>query len=134
MSTFDGRIREYPAVAIDNFEPNDYAKYFILSHVHKGKYKQTLYVCLLIRNELKRIDHLKGLDDCNFNKQIYCTEESAKIVPRLVVRHNKQPKYLHLQSLLIPVKYHQVVRLDTPEYGRISLQFLPANHCIGSAM
>jgi len=134
MSTFDGRIREYPAVAIDNFEPNDYAKYFILSHVHKGKYKQTLYVCLLIRNELKRIDHLKGLDDCNFNKKIYCTEESAKIVPRLVVRHNKQPKYLHLQSLLIPVKYHQVVRLDTPEYGRISLQFLPANHCIGSAM
>lgn len=134
MSTFDGRIREYPAVAIDNFEPNDYAKYFILSHVHKGKYKQTLYVCLLIRNELKRIDHLKGLDDCNFNKQIYCTEESAKIVPRLVVRRNKQPKYLHLQSLLIPVKYRQIVRLDTPEYGCISFQFLPANHCIGSAM
>ncbi|KAL7323207.1 hypothetical protein PS15p_211140 [Mucor circinelloides] len=114
MSTFDGRIREYPAIAIDNFKPNDYAKYFILSHVHK--------------------DHLNGLDDCNFNKQIYCTEESAKILPRLVVRHNKQPKYLHLKSLLIPVKYHQVVQLDTPEYGRISFQFLPANHCIGSAM
>lgn len=38
MSTFDGRIREYPAVAIDNFEPNDFAKYFILSHVHSGNH------------------------------------------------------------------------------------------------
>jgi hypothetical protein len=37
MSTFGGRIKEYPAIAIDNFAPNNYAKYFVLSHVHKGK-------------------------------------------------------------------------------------------------
>lgn len=36
MSTFDGRIREYPVVAIDNFQSNSFAKYFILSHVHTG--------------------------------------------------------------------------------------------------
>lgn len=77
---------------------------------------------------------MKGLTDSNFNKQIYCTEESAKIMPHIVVRHNKQPKYRHLQNLLIPVKYRQVVRLETPEYGTLSFQFLPANHCIGSAM
>lgn len=114
MSTFDGRIREYPVIVIDNFEPNNFAKYFILSHVHT--------------------DHTKGLTDCNFNKHIYCTEESAKLLPHLVVRHNKQPKFRHLQNLLVPVKYNQVVQLDTPEYGIISFQFLPANHCIGSAM
>ncbi|KAF1798204.1 beta-lactamase-like protein [Mucor lusitanicus] len=114
MSTFDGRIREYPVVAIDNFQSNSFAKYFILSHVHT--------------------DHMTGLTDCNFNKQIYCTEESARLVPHLVVRRNKQPKYRHLQNLLIPVKYNQVVQLDTPEYGIISFQFLPANHCIGAAM
>ncbi|KAK4517901.1 ubiquitin-specific protease ubp1 [Mucor velutinosus] len=77
---------------------------------------------------------MKGLTDCNFNKKVYCTEESAKILPHIVVRYNKQPKYRHLQNLLIPVKYKQVVRLETPEYGTLSFQFLPANHCIGSAM
>jgi hypothetical protein len=38
MSSFDGRIREYPAVAIDKFTPNSFAKYFLLSHVHSGKH------------------------------------------------------------------------------------------------
>jgi hypothetical protein len=37
MSTFDGRIKEYPSLAIDNFVPNNYTKHFVLSHVHKGK-------------------------------------------------------------------------------------------------
>ncbi|KAL9554260.1 hypothetical protein MBANPS3_002900 [Mucor bainieri] len=114
MSTFDGRIREYPVVAIDNFELNSPARFFILSHVHS--------------------DHMNGLTDCNFNNFIYCTEESARLVPRLVVQHNRQPKYRHLQHLLKPIKYRQVVQLDTPEYGIISFQFLPANHCIGAAM
>lgn len=37
MSTFDGRIKEYPELAIDNFTPNNYSQFFLLSHVHKGK-------------------------------------------------------------------------------------------------
>lgn len=77
---------------------------------------------------------MRGLEDCKFNKQIYCTEESASILPYIAVRHNKQPKYRHMQNYLIPVKYGLVVKLNTPEYGVISFQFLPANHCIGSAM
>ncbi|KAI8645399.1 beta-lactamase-like protein [Parasitella parasitica] len=114
MSTFDGRIREYPIFAIDNFIQNTFAKYFILSHVHS--------------------DHMRGLEDCKFSKRIYCTVESARIIPYIAVRHNKQPKYRHLQNFLIPVKYREIVKLDTPEYGIISFQFLPANHCVGSAM
>jgi hypothetical protein len=36
MSTFDGRIKEYPAISIDRFKLNGYAKYYLLSHVHSG--------------------------------------------------------------------------------------------------
>lgn len=41
MSTFDGRIKEYPELAIDNFTPNNYSQFFLLSHVHKGNTKKS---------------------------------------------------------------------------------------------
>lgn len=36
MSTFDGRIKEYPTISIDNFTTNGFSKYYLLSHVHSG--------------------------------------------------------------------------------------------------
>lgn len=36
MSTFHGRIKEYPTLCIDRFIVTDTPKHYILSHVHKG--------------------------------------------------------------------------------------------------
>lgn len=36
MSTFDGRIKEYPTIAIDNFKDIGRSEIFILRHTHTG--------------------------------------------------------------------------------------------------
>lgn len=40
MSTFNGRIKEYPTLSIDDFLNTGTSKHFILSHVHKGTQKK----------------------------------------------------------------------------------------------
>lgn len=50
MSTFKGRIKEYPAIAIDFFIPNGYSKYFVLSHVHKGEKRKKYKFFIPIAN------------------------------------------------------------------------------------
>ena len=36
---YDGRIREYPAIAIDRFTPQTGVKYYFLTHAHSGESK-----------------------------------------------------------------------------------------------
>ncbi len=57
MSTFNGKIAQYPFLSIDNFKSNGLA--FILSHAHA--------------------DHLSGLQ-LKRNVPLYCTEVTAKIL------------------------------------------------------
>ncbi|KAG0276922.1 hypothetical protein BGZ95_006831 [Linnemannia exigua] len=66
MSTFDGLIREFPTVAIDNFRIRPNVKVYLLSHVHS--------------------DHLAGLAAKTWDSPIYCSPISAKWLPMLATR------------------------------------------------
>ncbi|KAG0212511.1 hypothetical protein BGX33_003499 [Mortierella sp. NVP41] len=66
MSTFDGLIREFPTVAIDNFRVRPGVKIYLLSHVHS--------------------DHLAGLATETWDAPIYCSPITAKWLPMLATR------------------------------------------------
>ncbi|KAH8924261.1 hypothetical protein BT69DRAFT_1241314 [Atractiella rhizophila] len=66
MSTFDGIIREIPGIKVDNFTiaPSSAPiHFFFLSHVHS--------------------DHLTGLESTAFHGQIFCSHETAEMLPEL---------------------------------------------------
>lgn len=131
MSTFDGRLTEYPLISIDKFKLNG-AKYFLLSHVHSGI--QDFHSLQSIFNHCRMLDHLDGLQNERFNKKIYCSEESAKILPLITHSRTGRPLYAHLKDLLVPIPYNKKYTIDTEEYNKVEVTFLPANHCLGSSM
>ncbi|KAG0251228.1 hypothetical protein BG011_007757 [Mortierella polycephala] len=91
MSTFDGLIREFPTVAIDNFKSRPGVRVYLLSHVHS--------------------DHLTGLVTRAWDAPIYCSQITAKWLPMLATRskqlafesghdHAMERKYAHLAPYL----------------------------------
>ncbi|KAI8817963.1 beta-lactamase-like protein [Fimicolochytrium jonesii] len=122
MSTFDGRIREYPAIAVDNFQPTrPGVRIFLLSHVHA--------------------DHLSGLDSRSFNIPLYCSEDTAKLLPAVraevsepgTKKRSPAGKYTHLKPFLKPLEYQEPTQICIGA-ETITLTLFTANHCPGSTM
>ncbi|KAJ3172856.1 hypothetical protein HDU87_007780 [Geranomyces variabilis] len=136
MSTFDGRIREYPSIAVDYYHANrTNLRVFLLSHVHA--------------------DHLNGLSSTGFNLPLYCSEESARLLLRLQHRRTARPaagastttaatappepyvpsyRYTHLKRYLRPVRYEEPMQVYVGDGQTVTLTLLNANHCVGSTM
>ncbi|KAJ3146586.1 hypothetical protein HDU86_008466 [Geranomyces michiganensis] len=133
MSTFDGRIREYPSIAADYFHATrSNLRVFLLSHVHA--------------------DHLNGLSSTSFNLPLYCSEESARLLLRLQHRRRvattaaaapaaapPEPyvpsyRYTHLKPYLRPLRYEEPQQVYVGDGQTVTLTLLNANHCVGSAM
>lgn len=128
MSTFDGRVKEFPDIRIDYFRaspkeaPRPLA--FFLSHVHS--------------------DHLQGLEACK-SPFIYCSPATKEILLRLekyphrmnfakgILEARKQT-YRHLKTLLkaIPLETPTVLELAPGRYIRTTL--FDANHCTGACV
>ncbi|KAJ3182582.1 Protein artemis [Gaertneriomyces sp. JEL0708] len=88
MSTFDGRIREFPNVAVDRYRAHRTAvQAFFLSHCHA--------------------DHLDGLTSPNFCLPLYCSFATSRILPLL-----NEGQYRHLKPYLTPLPYETPTRLD----------------------
>ena len=94
MSTFDGLIREFPTIAIDNFRHRPGVNIYLLSHVHN--------------------DHLIGLACRTWDSPIYCSSITAKWLPMLATRSKQvafesgqqkslECKYSHLQPYLVRI-------------------------------
>ncbi|KAJ3019285.1 Protein artemis [Thoreauomyces humboldtii] len=120
MSTFDGRIRQYPTIYIDNYAAKQDTRIFLLSHCHA--------------------DHLSGLKSPNFDVPLYCSKETAYLLLRLPHKRRatnaqeEQPKYLHLAKYLRPLEYEEPLQVYIGNGQTVTLTLFPANHCVGSTM
>ncbi|KAF9571480.1 hypothetical protein EC968_000511 [Mortierella alpina] len=125
MSTFDGLIREFPTVAIDNFRIRPGVCVYLLSHVHS--------------------DHLHGLATKAWDAPIYCSPITAVWLPMLATR-SKQTAFASGQDSVLERKYAHLARYmrplatDVPHYldlgngRRARLSLIPAHHCPGAVM
>lgn len=128
MSTFDGKVAEFPDIRIDYFrlanaQTRPPLAYF-LSHVHS--------------------DHLTGLESCK-SPFIYCSPGTRDILLRLEkyphrmnfakgILETRKQTYRHLKNLLkaIPLETPTVIELSPGNEIRVTL--FDANHCVGAVM
>ncbi|CAD0101067.1 unnamed protein product, partial [Aureobasidium mustum] len=127
MSTFDGIVREFPYVRIDNFtnypdEPPPLACF--LSHVHS--------------------DHLKGLESFK-STFIYCTAQTRELLLRLEkyphrmnfargILESRKQTYRRLKNHIKPIPLQTPTEIELAPGQSIRVTLFDANHCLGSCM
>ena len=109
MATFDGRIREYPGIAVDNMG-GDAQLLYLLSHVHA--------------------DHIRGLSGFA-GSRIYCSAATRTLL--LGTRVDGKRVWAHLESVLTALA-EDVPHLLPVGTETVSVTLLPAAHCLGSVM
>ncbi|KAI5235809.1 hypothetical protein E4T43_09026 [Aureobasidium subglaciale] len=127
MSTFDGIVREFPYIRIDNFtnypdEPPPLACF--LSHVHS--------------------DHLKGLESFK-STFVYCTAQTRELLLRLEkfphrmnfakgILESRKQTYRRLKNHIKPVPLETPTEIELAPGKSIRVTLFDANHCLGSCM
>ncbi|KAM5172029.1 protein artemis [Mantella aurantiaca] len=121
MSSFQGRMKEYPSISIDRFDrENLSAKAYFLSHCHK--------------------DHMKGLRapllkrrlECCLKVFLYCSPVTKELLLT-------SPKYAFWENRIRPIEVDtptQISLVDeaTGDKEDVLITLLPAGHCPGSVM
>ncbi|GFY53836.1 protein artemis [Trichonephila inaurata madagascariensis] len=122
MSTFDGVIKEYPLISIDNFlKSNNFdSTVFFLSHCHTDHMKG-----------LKYFDFFQLLESRCFSK-IYLSDVSEHII-------KNDDALSHLSEYLVTIPLEQPTIIPVPNkdgevHTRIVVTLLTAGHCPGSVM
>jgi DNA cross-link repair 1C protein len=127
MSTFDGIVREFPLIRIDNFtnypdvEP---PLACFLSHVHN--------------------DHLKGLESFK-STFVYCTAQTRELLLRLEkyphrmnfargILESRKQTYRRLKNHIKPIPLETPTEIELAPGQSIRVTLLDANHCLGSCM
>ncbi|XP_067861135.1 protein artemis isoform X2 [Heptranchias perlo] len=121
MSSFQGRMEEYPGASIDRFDrDNLLAKAYFLSHCHK--------------------DHMKGLRapalkrrlECSLKLRLYCSPGTKEIL-LTSSRYKFWENYMTAIEVETPTQI-SLVDEATGEKEDIVVTLLPAGHCPGSVM
>uniref|UniRef100_A0A3Q2T2Q2 Protein artemis n=1 Tax=Fundulus heteroclitus TaxID=8078 RepID=A0A3Q2T2Q2_FUNHE len=121
MSSFAGRMREYPTVSLDRFDrENLHAQAYFLSHCHK--------------------DHMKGLKGpllkrkLQFSRtvRLYCS-----FVTKELLLNN--PKYAFWEEYVVALELESPTQISlvdeaSGEVEEVVVTLLPAGHCPGSVM
>ncbi|KAM8972123.1 protein artemis [Pelodytes ibericus] len=121
MSSFQGRMKEYPSISIDKFDKDNLsAKAYFLSHCHK--------------------DHMKGLRaplfkrrlECSLKVHLYCSPVTKELLLT-------NPKYAFWENRIIAIEVDTPTQLSlvdevTGDKEDILVTLLPAGHCPGSVM
>uniref|UniRef100_A0A8C6VZ15 Protein artemis n=1 Tax=Nothobranchius furzeri TaxID=105023 RepID=A0A8C6VZ15_NOTFU len=120
MSSFAGRMKEYPTISLDRFDrENLHAQAYFLSHCHK--------------------DHMKGLKGpllkrkLQFSRtvRLYCS-----FVTKELLLNN--PKYAFWEEYTVPLELESPTQISLVDEAsgeqEIVVTLLPAGHCPGSVM
>uniref|UniRef100_A0A8C2I9M3 Protein artemis n=1 Tax=Cyprinus carpio TaxID=7962 RepID=A0A8C2I9M3_CYPCA len=121
MSSFAGRMKEYPNISLDRFDrENLHARAYFLSHCHK--------------------DHMKGLKGpllkrklkFSLTVKLYCS-----FVTKELLLNN--PRYAFWEDHIVPLELDSPTHIPlidetTGESEDVVVTLLPAGHCPGSVM
>ncbi|XP_067283468.1 protein artemis [Pseudorasbora parva] len=121
MSSFAGRMKEYPTLSLDRFDrENLHARAYFLSHCHK--------------------DHMKGLKGpllkrklkFSLTVKLYCSFVTKELLL-------SNPKYAFWEDHIVPLELDSPTHISlideiTGESEDVVVTLLPAGHCPGSVM
>ncbi|KAI3366610.1 hypothetical protein L3Q82_009300 [Scortum barcoo] len=121
MSSFMGRMKEYPSISLDRFDrENLHARAYFLSHCHK--------------------DHMKGLKGpilkrkLQFSRtvRLYCSFVTKELLL-------SNPKYAFWEEYIAPLELESPTQISlvdeaSGEKEDLVVTLLPAGHCPGSVM
>ncbi|XP_060931723.1 protein artemis [Limanda limanda] len=121
MSSFTGRMKEYPALSLDRFDrDNIFSRAYFLSHCHK--------------------DHMKGLKGpllkrkLQFSRtvRLYCSFVTKELLL-------SNPKYQFWAQFIVPLELESPTQISlvdeaSGEKEELVVTLLPAGHCPGSVM
>ena len=127
MSTFDGKVAEFPDIRIDYFRTDAQSRpplAFFLSHVHS--------------------DHLLGLETCK-SPFIYCSPATRDILLRLEkyphrmnfakgILETRKQTYRHLKTLLKAIPLEAPTKIELSPGNEVRVTLFDANHCVGAVM
>ncbi|XP_065173401.1 protein artemis [Atheta coriaria] len=113
MSTFKGKIDEFPGISIDDFEGNNLkSSIYFLSHVHT--------------------DHMRGLYQCEFLKRL--ANEKLTLYSHEVSTIFLRSRYPDYANCFQYLPINLPTTLKTADKFEFNVTLLPAGHCPGSVM
>ncbi|XP_029318219.1 protein artemis [Cottoperca gobio] len=121
MSSFSGRMKEYPTVSLDRFDrENLHARAYFLSHCHK--------------------DHMKGLKGPILKRKLHFSH-TVRLYCSFVTKEllMSNPRYAFWEEYIVPLELDSPTQISlvdeaSGEKEEIVVTLLPAGHCPGSVM
>lgn len=121
MSSFAGRMREYPSISLDRFDrENIHARAYFLSHCHK--------------------DHMKGLKGPLLKRKLQ-SSRTVRLYCSFVTKELllSNPKYAFWEDYIVALELESPTQISlvdeaSGEKEDIVVTLLPAGHCPGSVM
>ncbi|XP_042367141.1 protein artemis [Plectropomus leopardus] len=121
MSSFAGRMKEYPTVSLDRFDrENLHARAYFLSHCHK--------------------DHMKGLKGPILKRKLHFSR-TVRLYCSFVTKELllSNPKYAFWEEYIVPLELESPTQISlvdeaSGEKEEVVVTLLPAGHCPGSVM